>query len=922
MARGCAEMATLALGLALAASPVRAEIELGTAGYRAFVQVSHDQNGDGVYDPDEDTTFDEADVNPAALPIGESWQVALGPSSASANATVTVSQQGGTLRFTSTGSCAGAHQSGPIEGANSRVEFGVLFSVTGPAQYSATGTLTASAGASVSGVGYRAENGTTLVETTETIVPGTNYVVGVDCWAFGGEGLATFSGSWNIEVTVTEGDGSCEPETVSWVGGRAGDFDVAENWDPPRVPLLDEAAGRCDEILIRGGRGLVLDLDGSAAPALALAAGAAPTPIKRTPRFTVDAHRELQPVDGTVEGVDTSPVAGERSVEVINGGSLLLNGGGVFARHLGVGSSGDGLIEVVSPRGYLETTGRLGLGIRGSGSLLVRDGATVIAAEAVLGETNAQGSITVQGNASTLDTGNIAVGLEDDGTLLIEGGGQVTSDTAVIDFNLDGDERGRATVRGRDAAGNRSTWQPDALDVGPRGSLAIEAGALVEVAGALRIGFEGAAADCSTGRACVRIDDGAILTDALAVGSEGGGELRIGPGGRFGVLGPTVPSVIGADSATGRVIVEGPNPIVSNFYGIDIAVAAGSAGELELRNGAEVSLNGPLRVGIAGGAGLVRLSTGSTLDHDSDAVFGEPSATPHDQRTYTAELELLNGTFDSDSEFLIEGTGSLTSDGGRVVIAAPAQLKNRGLIRGNLQVVGDYVEGTTGAVEGTVLEAPPASPAQQLRSSSSLLLAPLAAAPPPPAFGPLVVTGNATLAGLAKLQFGNGVAPQQGQQFELLQVQGTVTGAFDEVEIAGLAPGAAFASEIVNGALVLTSLTDAEPLPYVNLAGKPLLLESKKAAKLKLTRSGDTTASLTVAYTVGGTAESGVDFVALPGTIQFPARKKSVTLLVQPIADGFAEGSETIEITLAPDASFAPGLASELTLELRDGKAK
>jgi hypothetical protein len=77
-----------------------------------------------------------------------------------------------------------------------------------------------------------------------------------------------------------------------------------------------------------------------------------------------------------------------------------------------------------------------------------------------------------------------------------------------------------------------------------------------------------------------------------------------------------------------------------------------------------------------------------------------------------------------------------------------------------------------------------------------------------------------------------------------------------------------------------------------------------------------------VAYTVGGTAESGVDFVALPGTIQFPARKKSVTLLVQPIADGVDESNETIEISLAPDASFAPGLVSELTLELRDGKAK
>jgi hypothetical protein len=288
----------------------------------------------------------------------------------------------------------------------------------------------------------------------------------------------------------------------------------------------------------------------------------------------------------------------------------------------------------------------------------------------------------------------------------------------------------------------------------------------------------------------------------------------------------------------------------------------------------------------------------------------------------SAVLILSPGTFHSDREVVIEGTGLLDSSGGRVELEAPARLVNRGRIRGALTVAGDYAQEAGGSVEGNVLEVPAPAATQQLRSASSLLLAPLAAAPPPPPFEPIVVTGNATLAGRAVLQFGNGAAPQQGDAFELLQVEGDVTGAFDEVDVAGLAPGAGFASEIVNGRLVLTSLSDAKPLPWVNLAGKPVLLEGKKAAKLKLTRSGDVSAPLTVAYTVGGTAESGVDYVALPGTVEFAARRKSVTLLVQPIADGVAEGSETIELTLAPDESFAPGLASALTIELRDGKTK
>jgi hypothetical protein len=302
------------------------------------------------------------------------------------------------------------------------------------------------------------------------------------------------------------------------------------------------------------------------------------------------------------------------------------------------------------------------------------------------------------------------------------------------------------------------------------------------------------------------------------------------------------------------------------------------------------------------------------------ATFGSPPL-PNDERPLSAVLTLSPGTFSSDHDLIIEATGLLASSGGRVELEAPARLVNRGRIRGALTVAGDYAQAAGGVVEGNVLETPAPSPNQQLRATSSLLLAPLAAAPPPPAFGPLVVTGDATLAGKLKLQFGNGAAPKQGDAFELLQVEGDVEGSFDTFEIAGLVASSwGFDASIVNGKVVLTSLTDAEPLPYVNLAGKPVLLETKKAAKVKLTRTGDTTAPLTVAYTVSGSAESGADYVALPGTIQFPARKKSVTLLVQPIADGLAEGSETIEIALAPDESFAPGLVSELTIELRDGK--
>ena len=91
---------------------------------------------------------------------------------------------------------------------------------------------------------------------------------------------------------------------------------------------------------------------------------------------------------------------------------------------------------------------------------------------------------------------------------------------------------------------------------------------------------------------------------------------------------------------------------------------------------------------------------------------------------------------------------------------------------------------------------------------------------------------------------------------------------------------------------------------------------AKRGGKIKLKRTGDTSAPLVVSYTVGGTAQSGIDYEALPGTIEFPAKKKSATILVRPIADGLVEGPETLELELVPGDSYAPGAVSQVAVEL------
>jgi hypothetical protein len=169
------------------------------------------------------------------------------------------------------------------------------------------------------------------------------------------------------------------------------------------------------------------------------------------------------------------------------------------------------------------------------------------------------------------------------------------------------------------------------------------------------------------------------------------------------------------------------------------------------------------------------------------------------------------------------------------------------------------------------------------------------------------------------LQFSNGVAPDAGDSFEVLNVAGAVAGAFQGVEVRGLRDPS-FAEDLAGGKLTLTSLTDAEPLPTVSLKAKPLVKEAKarKGLKVKFVRKGDTSEALQVAYAVAGTARNGVDYEELLGVIEIPARKKSAELVVRPLRDVSPEEDETIELEVLPGASYTASLASTARIVLGD----
>ncbi|MBK8638924.1 MAG: hypothetical protein IPN92_11855 [Chromatiaceae bacterium] len=81
-------------------------------------------------------------------------------------------------------------------------------------------------------------------------------------------------------------------------------------------------------------------------------------------------------------------------------------------------------------------------------------------------------------------------------------------------------------------------------------------------------------------------------------------------------------------------------------------------------------------------------------------------------------------------------------------------------------------------------------------------------------------------------------------------------------------------------------------------------------------RSGNTAAALTVAYTVSGTATSGSDYRSLGASVSFAAGATSVTKTLTPLQDPLQELPESVIVTLKPSTSYAVGTPGSATVTL------
>ena len=101
------------------------------------------------------------------------------------------------------------------------------------------------------------------------------------------------------------------------------------------------------------------------------------------------------------------------------------------------------------------------------------------------------------------------------------------------------------------------------------------------------------------------------------------------------------------------------------------------------------------------------------------------------------------------------------------------------------------------------------------------------------------------------------------------------------------------------------------------IASDPFATEGSSTGTFVFSRDGSLFQTLSLSFSLSGSATAGGDYQSLGGSITIPAGAASVSVAVVPIADSTVEGTESITVTLGPVAGYSTDLVSA-TISVRD----
>lgn len=119
----------------------------------------------------------------------------------------------------------------------------------------------------------------------------------------------------------------------------------------------------------------------------------------------------------------------------------------------------------------------------------------------------------------------------------------------------------------------------------------------------------------------------------------------------------------------------------------------------------------------------------------------------------------------------------------------------------------------------------------------------------------------------------------------------------------------------------VTIADDDSLLPKVSLSAATRSVQENAVSPVLVTLStaAPVSSNLTVLYSVGGTAASGSDFVALTGIATIPAGTRSTTVSLTPLDDAISEPLETVRFATTANAAYLiDPLAASIVINLVD----
>ena len=253
-----------------------------------------------------------------------------------------------------------------------------------------------------------------------------------------------------------------------------------------------------------------------------------------------------------------------------------------------------------------------------------------------------------------------------------------------------------------------------------------------------------------------------------------------------------------------------------------------------------------------------------------------------------ARLELRNATGTviasaaPTNSFGATITTTLAAGSYRIVVAS----------QGNYGDVGTYAVSGTIVPTTTTVVATPTNLAAIVNTSSQAVLT-------------WTDNANNEASYLVERQTGTGTFTQ------IATLSANVTSYTDTTVAAGLtysyrvraATGTVFSS-YSNTASVTLSATVVSITATDNGAAETLGTAVANTGTFLVTRTGSSTSALTVTFTVGGTATSGVDYNSIVTSVVIAAGQTWASITVTPRDDTLVEGAETVIVTLASSTSY------------------